>query len=73
MLALEFPPINELIRWQDIYPTFNKVGLIAVLATVIGIVVFIVAGGKDPMVAPTALTLFRNSKPQAINPFSRRQ
>jgi F-type H+-transporting ATPase subunit a len=55
MLALEFPPINELIRWQDIYPTFNKVGLIAVIATVIGIVVFIVAGGKDPMVAPTGV------------------
>ena len=26
MLALEFPPINELIRWQDIFPAFNKVG-----------------------------------------------
>ena len=55
MLALEFPPINELIRWQDIFPTFNKVALIAVLAALIGIVVFLVAGGKDPMVAPTGV------------------
>ena len=26
MLALDFPPINEVIRWEDIFPTFNKVG-----------------------------------------------
>ena len=38
MLALKFPPINELIRWRDIFSDFNKVGLIAVLAAVIGIV-----------------------------------
>ena len=25
MLALEFPPINEVIRWQDLFPTFNKI------------------------------------------------
>ena len=30
MLALEFPPINEVIRWKDLFPTFNKVALIAV-------------------------------------------
>ena len=30
MLALDFPPINEVIRWQDLFPTFNKVALIAV-------------------------------------------
>ena len=27
MLALEFPPINEIIRWKDIFPSFNKVGV----------------------------------------------
>ena len=25
VLALEFPPINEVIRWQDLFPTFNKI------------------------------------------------
>ena len=55
MLALEFPPINELIRWRDIFPSFNKVGLIAVLAALIGIVVFLLAGRKDPLVAPTGV------------------
>jgi F-type H+-transporting ATPase subunit a len=52
MLSLTFPPINEFIRWRDIFTSFNKVGLIAVLAALIGIVVFLLAGNKDPMKAP---------------------
>jgi F-type H+-transporting ATPase subunit a len=55
MLALKFPPINELIRWRDIVPGFNKVGLIAALAALIGIVIFLLAGRKDPLVAPTGV------------------
>ena len=35
MFALEFPPINEVIRWRDLFPTFNKIALIAVLAALI--------------------------------------
>ncbi len=57
MFALEFPPINELLRWQDIFPTFNKIALIAVAAAFIGIMLFLLAGRRDPMVAPTG---FRN-------------
>ncbi len=53
MFALEFPPINALLRWQDIFPTFNKVALIAVCAALIGIVLFLLASRRDPMVAPT--------------------
>ncbi len=53
MLGLEFPPINELLRWQDIFPTFNKIALIAVLAAGIGITLFLLAARRDPMVAPT--------------------
>jgi F-type H+-transporting ATPase subunit a len=55
MLALEFPPINEVIRWQDVFPSFNKVAIIACLAAVIGSVIYIVAARKDPMVAPTGV------------------
>jgi F-type H+-transporting ATPase subunit a len=55
MLALQFPPINELIRWRDIVPGFNKVGLLALLAAVIGITVFLLAANKDPMKAPTGV------------------
>ena len=52
MLALEFPPINEFIRWRDIFASFNKVALIAVLAALIGIGLFLAASNKDPMKAP---------------------
>ena len=55
MLALDFPPINEVIRWQDIFPTFNKVALIACLATIIGIAIYLVASDRDPLVAPTGV------------------
>ena len=55
MLALEFPPINELIRWRDIVPGLNNVGIIAILAALIGILVFLAAGRKDPLKAPTGV------------------
>ena len=31
MIALEFPPINEILRWKDVAPSFNKIAIIAVL------------------------------------------
>ena len=52
MLGLEFPPINEILRWQDLWPSFNKIALIAVAATVIGITLFLLASRKDPLAAP---------------------
>ena len=52
MFGLEFPPINEILRWQDIFPSFNKIALIAVAATVISIALFLVAARRDPLVAP---------------------
>jgi F-type H+-transporting ATPase subunit a len=55
MLALEFPPINEVIRWKDIFPTFNKVALIACLASIIGITIYFFATRRDPLVAPTGV------------------
>ncbi len=55
MLGLEFPPINEVIRWQDFFPTFNKIALIACLAALIGMTIYLLAGRKDPMVAPTGV------------------
>ena len=55
MLGLEFPPINEILRWQDIFPTFNKIALIAVAAAFLGILLFLIAARRDPMVAPTGM------------------
>jgi F-type H+-transporting ATPase subunit a len=52
VLALEFPPINEILRWRDLFPTFNKVALIAVLATVVSVVIFVLASRADGLKAP---------------------
>jgi F-type H+-transporting ATPase subunit a len=52
MLALEFPPINEVIRWRDLFPTFNKIALIACLAALIGMLIYWAASRRDPLVAP---------------------
>jgi F-type H+-transporting ATPase subunit a len=55
VLAFEFPPINEVLRWRDAFPTFNKIALMAVLAAVIGAVVFLIAGSRPSNVAPTGV------------------
>lgn len=55
MLALEFPPINEVLRWSDLFPSFNKIALITVLAALIGIVVFLLAGNADGSKAPKGI------------------
>ena len=52
MFALEFPPINAILRWKDLFPTFNKIALMAVLAAVIGTVVYLLAANRDAKVAP---------------------
>jgi F-type H+-transporting ATPase subunit a len=52
VLGLEFPNINEVIRWDNIFGSFNKIALIACLAAVIGSAIFILANRKDPMKAP---------------------
>ena len=55
MLAFEFPKINALLRWKDLFESFNKIALISVLAAVIGSLIFVLAGRKDPKVAPTGV------------------
>lgn len=52
MLALEFPPINEILRWRDLFPTFNKVAMIAVAAALIASLIFILASRQDGLKAP---------------------
>jgi F-type H+-transporting ATPase subunit a len=55
VLALEFPEINEVIRWVDLFPTFNKIALIACAAAIIGGLIFLLAGNADSSVAPTGV------------------
>jgi F-type H+-transporting ATPase subunit a len=52
VFGLEFPPINAILRWKDLFPTFNKIALIAVTAAVVGIMIFLLAGRKDGTKAP---------------------
>ena len=52
MFALEFPPINEILRWSDVFPSFNKVAIISVLAAVIASVIFLIAGNADGSKTP---------------------
>lgn len=58
MLALEFPPINEILRWRDVAPTLNKVALISVAAGLVGIAIFLLAARKDALKAPKGVRNF---------------
>lgn len=58
MISLEFPPINGILRWKDLFPTFNKIGLIAILALVIGSLIFFLAGRKSAKGAPRGIRNF---------------
>ncbi len=55
MIALEFPEINSILRWKDLFPTFNKIALIAVLAAVISITIFMLALRQDHRQAPKGI------------------
>jgi F-type H+-transporting ATPase subunit a len=55
VLALTFPPINEILRWRDLFPTFNKVAIISVLAALIASAIFLMAGSKDGTKAPKGI------------------
>jgi F-type H+-transporting ATPase subunit a len=52
VLALKFPEINQLLRWKDLFPSFNKIALIAILATVISITLFVLATRRPTTEAP---------------------
>jgi F-type H+-transporting ATPase subunit a len=58
VIALEFPEINSILRWKDIFPGFNKIALIAVLATLISVVIFLLAARKDHSTAPKGVRNF---------------
>lgn len=55
MFALEFPPINALLRWPDLFPSFNKIGLIAVLSALIVMGFYYLANRQSAAIAPTGV------------------
>ena len=58
MIALEFPEINSILRWKDIFPGFNKIALIAVMATLISVTIFLLAARRDAATAPKGVRNF---------------
>ena len=50
--SFSFPEINSILRWKDIFSSFNKIALIAVAAAVIGSLLFILAARKNALEAP---------------------
>jgi F-type H+-transporting ATPase subunit a len=59
--ALVFPPLSHILRWKDIVPGFNKIGVISVLAALITLAIFALAGKGDPLVAPKGIKNFAES------------
>jgi F-type H+-transporting ATPase subunit a len=55
IFALDFPEISHILVWPDILPSFNKVALIGAAAVLITVLIFVLAGRRDPMVAPTGV------------------
>jgi F-type H+-transporting ATPase subunit a len=58
VIALNFPEINSILRWKDIFPGFNKIALIAVLAVVISTLIFLLAVRQDHKEAPRGIRNF---------------
>ena len=52
VFALEFPEISHILVWPDIFPSFNKVAFIGVLAVIVTALIFFLAGRANAMVAP---------------------
>ena len=61
MIALKFPKMYEILNWKDLFPTFNKIALIAVLAVVITTVIFTLAARQDHREAPRGIRNFAES------------
>jgi F-type H+-transporting ATPase subunit a len=56
--ALDFPPLSHILRWKDIFPSFNKIALICVLASLITAVLFLLAGKGSHTDAPKGIKNF---------------
>ena len=52
MFALYFPPINEVLRWRDLFPGFNKISIIVIAATLISSILFLIASRQPANPAP---------------------
>jgi F-type H+-transporting ATPase subunit a len=58
---LVFPPLSHILRWKDLFSGFNKIGVISILAALITLLIFALAGKGDPLVAPKGIKNFAES------------
>jgi F-type H+-transporting ATPase subunit a len=58
---LVFPPLSHILRWKDLFSGFNKIGVISILAALITLLIFAMAGKGDPLVAPKGIKNFAES------------
>ena len=58
MIALKFPEMYEILVWKDLFPTFNKISLIAVMAVIISSTIFWLATRQDHSQAPRGIRNF---------------
>lgn len=61
LFALDFPPLSELLVWRDLASGVNKIAIICLLALVISVVLFAVAGTGNPLEAPKGIKNFAES------------
>jgi F-type H+-transporting ATPase subunit a len=61
LLALDFPPLSELLVWRNIAPGINKISVICVLALLITVVLFAMAGRGNALEAPKGVKNFAES------------
>jgi F-type H+-transporting ATPase subunit a len=66
VFALEFPPINAILRWKDVAPSINKIALMAVAAAAIGTIVYLLAANRDAKVAPKGVRNLAESSVEFI-------
>jgi F-type H+-transporting ATPase subunit a len=52
VFALTFPPINEILRWRDLFPGFNKIAISVIFATVASSLLFLIASRQPANQAP---------------------
>ncbi len=55
---LVFPPLSHILNWKDLFTGLNKIGVIAVVAALVTLALFALAGRGDPLQAPKGIKNF---------------
>ena len=61
LFGLDFPPLTELLLWRNITSGVNKIAVICVLAFLVSVVLFALAGRGNPLEAPKGVKNFAES------------